>query len=363
MRKIIVFFIFQFIFCSCDNSVSTKIEIASIIIEPLKWYKGKTAAVSITYDAAWGSYWTTDNAIMNTINEVEARKLKIDLELVTSIYNKSEMEYCIKEMTDLLAPKGVHFFGHGHVHSNHDSMSYEEAFISFQNCFQLMSDWGLKPKVYAYPGSKGYELETQTAVKNAGFLAARGYSPDLSTCFICADSLQEPANWYYLPSIPFAKEYEGYINNNEELIPVLSEAIKKTAWIILMYHNIGIEGGWGWYENVEFIKDLDLFFSNDIWCANMDDVAVYIKEKCNFNYSILRNDIPGSYSIVFSDNLDNSFYDHPLTVKFDIASPVKYNTLLILDTEDNERSFTLKNNSCIIDIIPNEKEYTFEIIQ
>jgi len=50
----------------------------------LKWYKGKTAAVSINYDAPWGRNKDVDSIG----DEVLSRGLRMDHELVTSSYEK-----------------------------------------------------------------------------------------------------------------------------------------------------------------------------------------------------------------------------------------------------------------------------------
>ncbi|UCE05383.1 MAG: hypothetical protein JSW07_17470, partial [bacterium] len=276
IRIIFPFLMFlSLIFC-CQLKNPFEIEYNYILkASVLKWYEGHKAAVSINYDAAWGMH----EKLQYTVDKIINRNLRMDFEMITEIYYQTRYQYLIEQMRDELMPQGIHFFGHGHFHINHDAVGFDSAYCSFKKCYDLMKQWGLNPKAYAYPGSHGRNDSTQLANKLAGFICARGVTYNEDEFYICPDNIEEPDNWYYLQSIPVAYEYENYIQNHEEMALILDSALERSAWIIIMYHNIEIEGGWGYYPFDEFKQDIDQIVENDFWVANLDLVAAYIQEK------------------------------------------------------------------------------------
>ena len=295
-------------------------------VEVAKWYDNHRAATSITYDAAWGMH--EDHHLAT--DAVFERGMRLDLECVSAIFTQGRWSHLISDYRRLLIPNGVHFFGHGHTHALHDTMEFDEAYDSFDRNFQLMSRWGLNPKVYAYPGSSGKSLRTQSANRAAGFIAARGdhLNPEterprpLEGLLICPDDVKEPKNWQYLPSVVMGTTYASMIADHAELTPFLEKALEKGAWIIMMYHGIGIPELWGYYPIEEFAKDLDMMKANDFWNGNMDSIVLYIQERNRFRIDLLGMEITAGlqhYDLAFSDGLDNVFYDQPLTLNFTFA--------------------------------------------
>ena len=112
------------------------------------------------------------------------------------------------------------------------------------------------------------------------------------------------------------------IADHAELTPFLEKALEKGAWIIMMYHGIGIPELWGYYPIEEFAKDLDMMKANDFWNGNMDSIVLYIQERNRFRIDLLGMEITAGlqhYDLAFSDGLDNVFYDQPLTLNFTFA--------------------------------------------
>ena len=263
--------------CTTKAPSEPKNSTSDFDVKVLKWFDGHKSAVSITYDAAWGN----NPMLQNAVDEILQRNLTMDFELVTKNYNNPDKYHLIEEFKTNLMPYGIHFYGHGNRHINHDSLSYSEAYDDFKLCFDLMKSWDLNPSAYAYPGARGYLIRTQLANKNAGFICARGATVDPSKFYISPDTKTEPDNWFYLPAVFIGTQDTVLINNHAEMQVVFNSALQKSAWIILMYHSIGIVGGWGYYPFAEFIKDLDYIKSEDFWSGNMDMVAKYIKERNN----------------------------------------------------------------------------------
>lgn len=161
-RVSIIIIITLFFFITCERNknpfsiqredIVQEYSDSCLVINVPKWYNNHKAAVSITYDAAWGMKDDQyRNKLNSVVNEIIKRNMKMDFECVTVLYDKPEYQKYLDQMKNELHPKGIHFFGHGHYHINYDEVSYDSAFASMKKCFKLMTEWGLKPKVYAYP--------------------------------------------------------------------------------------------------------------------------------------------------------------------------------------------------------------------
>ncbi|MFC1525839.1 hypothetical protein ACFL6X_03390 [Candidatus Latescibacterota bacterium] len=291
-------------------------------LDVAKWRGGRSGAVSITYDAPWGThddhYLATDAAI--------ARGLSMDIEMVTWIFTQPKRAPLLETYHQELLSQGIHFFGHGHTHALHDTMTYEEAYSSFSTCFGLMTAWGFSPRAYAYPGSAGLLESTQRANREAGFICARGSTLEPDTWLLLADGATDTLNWQYLPSVPMGNGSYRYVQSHSELSPILDQAVERRAWVILMYHAIGIPEGWGYYPLDEFVADLDYIASQDLWCANLDRAALYALERQALQVQVAT--VPGrrgDYELTFSDGLPDEVYSEPLTaiLRFGVLSPAQ----------------------------------------
>ncbi len=329
-------------------------------VTPMKWYQGKKGVVSITYDGSWGFVQRINWAV----NAVVERGLRMDFEMVTVKYDNPENQVFIDSLLYYLKPMGIGFFGHGHEHINHDSLGYSESYESFKLCFDLMDYWGLNPISYAYPGGRGYYSHTQLACKDAGFVAARGYTINEDEFYMCAGDKKEPENWFYMPSVPLADDAPSWIENHEELAPVLQKTKDLDAWVILMYHAVGIPESFGYYSLDEFKKDLDQMVELDLWCANTDQVVQYIKEKNNFKYSLDTEKISEDttiYRVTFSDNLDNSRFNFPLSVEISLTDGNTYSEMEIEPAILSGNRFGLIDNKTRVELLPDEKVYTITV--
>jgi len=278
-----------------------------------KWSGGRAAAVSITYDAPWGTH---DDHRLAT-DAVISRGLRMDIEMVTWIFTQPRWTHLLNTYHRELVPNGVGFFGHGHTHALHDTMSYQDAFASFRTCFEYMRTWGFNPRAYAYPGSSGRLASTQRANRDAGFMCARGSTVDPSTWHLLAGDAPESPNWQYLPAVPIGNGSYRYIQSHQELAPVLEQAVDLGAWVILMYHAIGIPEGWGYYPYADFIADMDKIAAGDFWSANLDQAAAYVRERAALTVDLqVAPDEAGAYWLSFDDGLPDEIFSEPLTTTF-----------------------------------------------
>jgi hypothetical protein len=277
-----------------------------------KWRGGATAAISITYDAPWGTH---ANHSLATDAVIE-RKLRLDLELVSSIFEEPKWTPLLSVYRTQLMSRGIGFFGHGHTHALHDTMTYAHAFESFRMNFELMTQWGLRPRAYAYPGSAGREQSTQNACRDAGFICARGDSYTWKEAILLAGEETAPKNWYFLPSVVMGNASYRYLDTHEKLVPVLDRTIQDGGWVIMMYHAIGIPGSWSFYPIKDFRQDLDAILERDFWSANMDAAACYVMERNALTWEVIREPTGASMDTLIvrlDDGLSDDMYDEPLT--------------------------------------------------
>ncbi|MSR84287.1 MAG: hypothetical protein EXS58_15415 [Candidatus Latescibacteria bacterium] len=330
-------------------------------LEVLKWPDGHSAAVSITYDAPFGTHPNHHLAI----DAVLARGLTMDMEMVTAIFSAPKNRHLVGNIQDQLLTRGIHLYGHGHRHIDHDSLSYEESLADFRLCYELMNEWGLRPRAYAYPGSAGRLARTQLANRQAGFLCARGMSVKPAEYCICPDSTTVPANWYYLPSVVLAQsESPSYVNSYEELEPILADALARQAWVILMHHAVGIPEGWGYFPLDDFGRELDYLAGHDFWSGNMDMVAVYIKERNAFVPQlgrVTKKKDQRTFALVLADGLDNSVYDQPLTLEFRFNTRLKGQTLHVEPALEGRTDFPVVEGVLRLQAIPDEQTYQLSL--
>lgn len=323
-------------------------------VRALKWYNGHAAAVSITYDSAYGTW----NVHAMTAKLVAGKGLRMDHEMVTSFYQEARWNPLLPRIRQELLPNDIHLFGHGHEHLEHDTMSYADAYANFKRCYDLMEEWGLNPKAYAYPHSSGKKVSTQAANRAAGFICARGSTLDLEEVYLCSGDAMEPRNWYYLPAVSMAEQFEGYVNNHAELAPVLDRTLDETAWVILMYHAIGQPLGWGYYDLQEFGRDLTQIAEGDFWSANMDAAAAYIKERKGLRLELESVSSAGDLAVQFRDGLDNEVYDQPLTFEFEFNPDLHIQLVHVVPPIDQVNTFEVSNNRLRLNILPDEAAHS-----
>jgi hypothetical protein len=327
-------------------------------VEATKWRNGHRAAVAINYDAPWGIHPVFSLAT----NAVIARGLRMDIEVVSDKLQHPSRFPIVARIHEELIPNGVHVFGHGHTHIDHDAISYHDAFRSFRTNFDLMRTWGFSPKVYAYPLYAGRDRQTQAANRAAGFIAARGGTRDRSAYYICANDTRDPESWYHLPSVIMGTDSPSDISTHAQLEPFLTQTLAQRAWIIMTYHSIGNPDGWGYYPYREFVRDLNFIRANDFWSGNLDAIAAYTQERNALDISIARyfgRQMPDQFELTIGDGLDNRLFNEPLTLDFDFNGELAVQSVRITPPPTGGQThFTVSENRLRLHMIPDERQYT-----
>ncbi|MBN1351604.1 hypothetical protein JXJ21_19475 [candidate division KSB1 bacterium] len=286
-----------------------------------KWHQNHTAAISLAYD-----HGAPTNDMNKQIQQyVLENGITLDYEIVTERYLK--YPFLKDYLVQTLIPSGFGYFGHGHSHINHDNLYYDQALASFKECYDTMVSFGLKPIAYAYPEGAGHKCDTREALENAGFLSGRmHFTKDMTNPYIVPDDQLEPRDWFGLPTLVMQDyafmQCSKCVNDDEELKGYLEQAIVKKAWIILTYHAIGEEQNYGFFKWSEFQKNIKTIKEYDFWCASLNDLTLYIRERKNAVIEGFRfldeYDNLQKIEFVFSDDLPNEVYDQPLTILFEL---------------------------------------------
>ncbi len=335
-----------------------------------KWHNGHAAAVSINYDAPLFPWGEPD------INGyVMDQGLVLGYELVTGSTYWGQPLYSgpkdarLVYLFENLIPNGFGYFGHGHDHIDHDILSYEDALESFKANYETMEDWGLKPVAYSYPRNAGQDEETQRALEASGFLSGRLQTYETDRFYNVPGDSKAPDDWFALMAVPMQsiefetetfEPCEECVNDNTELDPILDEALNRTAWIILVYHNIGNPQGFGWYDWDEFQKDVRSIAERDFWVAPMNDITLYVRERQRASVQVEvfgETDDPDRIEMTVSDGLDNVVFDQPLTVLFDL--PVHWAGEPFTVAQDGEQParHVFDATAARVSLKPNERPY------
>lgn len=227
-----------------------------------------------------------------------------------------------------------------------------------------MASWGIPPRVYAYPGCYGLEESTRQANKDAGFLAARGCTLDSSRYIMLPDDGGLGIPWYNMPSVAVGKGGNHAVH--EQVAPLIDNTIEAGGFIILMYHDIGIPDGPGYYTQDNFIKDLDYIKERDIWNGNMEDIVLYIQERNQFQYSVYTAPTEGDYwDAVASvdDGLDDAVYNQPLTLEMTIAKDETISAAHLFSEKGLDIRIPAVNNTLVFDILPRSQDIYIHFVR
>lgn len=330
-----------------------------------KWYNNHRAAISLTYDHGWDAPPSDEQEHVLTLCKQQG--IEMDLDAVTFMWNQTRRDF----VRDVLLPQGHRFFGHGHWHIDHDTLSYDSARASFAECYQIMASLGLHPVAYAYPGGYGNQQETRQALADAGFLCGRLFaSSSRANPWIMPDTASQPDDWYALPSLIMlandTAEFTNAIHTTAELIPYLDETVRRSAWLIPTYHEVK-DGHGGTYRVKEFEGDIAAITERDFWTGSISAVTLYARQRAAAT-AMLQPVVYGlndtaALLIMLSDNLPNGLYNQPLTLLIEIpeAWVGKQVTVQQRNVEYSRQRPT--GREIMVNLLPNEQEYRVEVIE
>jgi len=290
--------------------------------------------------------------------------MTMDYEVLTSEWelDMNSVNYFV----DSLIPIGTGYYGHGHLHINHDALSYDADLADFKKCYEVMKSFGMIPVSYAYPGGFGYHIATQNALHDAGFLSGRMFEKlDFLDPYIVPGDQKEAKDWYTLPTLIMqSSEYNGCVvcvNNTAKLIPYLDECINENAWIILTYHALDNVNEYGFYFLSDFKNDVIAISQRDFWQSSMNRVTLYVQERAQAEAAVTwhRNEYNSvdTIKVNLDDNLPDSIYYQPLTLKFQIPSYWSNKKIDVIRDNNMVEQLIYYSNEAILSIVPAKTMY------
>jgi hypothetical protein len=230
-----------------------------------------------------------------------------------------------------------------------------------------MGRWGIEPKAYAYPLGAGLKRETQVAAARAGYLVARGVhfrDWTATSPMILADGETAPTNWLYLPGVLIAQKNEPpalYFNDHATVAGLLRDALRRRAWIILVYHSVGHPDGWGYYPLNEFRKDLGTIVHSKFWVDHMENVACYAWEKQLSRVTgsrLSRGQKQATFELTLEAPAElTAICRQPLTVDMDVHSSRSYGRCVVTAPGAPDQAAKVTGNRFTASLDPQTKRY------
>src|SRR5690606_19947044 len=133
---------------------------------------------------------------------------------------------------------------------------------------------------------------------------------------VCSNSLvpSTPDDFYNIGS--FITGSEGPVKTAADFNSRVSSAKNSQSWCVFLSHGIDDDPGFSPTQSSELSSHLSYMNTNkaDYWVETFGNVVKYIKERnaASLFESILNSD---SIQVIVTDNLDNSIYNYPVTVR------------------------------------------------
>lgn len=135
-----------------------------------------------------------------------------------------------------------------------------------------------------------------------------------------------PADWDNVKSLMVRADSDPASPNNHTAaywIDEVDKTIEQHGWLVFLFHNIveDAQVGTGLVSqskaSILFDALGDRVQSGDVWCAYLDEAAMYIKE--SQSASVYAKKYQGdSVGVVLTDGMEDSVYNFPITVKVEV---------------------------------------------
>src|SRR5690554_6549107 len=199
---------------------------------------------------------------------------------------------------------------------------------------------------FAYPNCKPVHGVTDV------YIAAR-------TCGSDNPNSKSPSDWTGIQSRIFG-EPQGP-NDAQSMNSFANTAANQNGWSVYLHHGVGEKGQLVSKDHQYTVTDinalkehLDYLDENrdKIWCETFGNVARYIKERDAVSLSVTSSD-DNSITVSVTDNLDNSIYDYPLSIR----RPLPDGWTDPVVTQDGEEvEFSVEDNNIVFKAVPDGGE-------
>ena len=139
---------------------------------------------------------------------------------------------------------------------------------------------------------------------------------------------------------------------------IAERAVNENGWAVYLFHGIDNDGGYSPIESAELRNHLQYLHTNKekFWIETFVNVTKYIKERqaASIQQSVSKKNLIAAN---LTNNLDNSIYNYPITLKKEI--PLSWNKITIMQNNipiDFKIITESSKKYAIINAIPNAGE-------
>lgn len=206
------------------------------------------------------------------------------------------------------ATNGHEIASHTKSHTSMNTLSATQQTTEITGSIStITSNVGVKAITLAWPNCN----VGSTSVAQQYLVAARGCSGQIEP--------STPANFMNISS--FVCGNVGTVKANADFQSKANSAANSKGWVVYLIHGIDNDGGYSPLSSTELKNSFSFFNSNSskFWVASFGSVARYIKERNAVTVTQTASDA-NSVTVKITDNLDNSIYNVPLTIRRPLPS-------------------------------------------
>ena len=255
------------------------------------WQGFKQAAVSYTFDD------DCNGQLQVAVPLFDRHGFKVTLFTVTNCYPDWKG-------LQTAANNGHEIASHTVNHPSLDSISYSGQTMEYRDSKDTIESRikGQKCVTIAYP----YCSCGDSMLCSEYYIAARS-----------CDGFMEPStppNFMCISSVGCGED--GQVKTAEEFNAKLESALPTNSWCVFMMHGIDNDKGFSPLNSNELASHLDYVDANrsKYWVSTFGNVTRYIKERNAASLTVLRESLK-KIKLQFSDSLENSIYNFPLTIR------------------------------------------------
>ena len=255
------------------------------------WQGFKQAAVSYTFDD------DCNGQLQVAVPLFDKYGFKVTLFTVTNCYPDWKG-------LQAAANNGHEIASHTVNHPSLDSISYARQTMEYRDSKDTIE----------------YRIKGQKCVTIAYPYCSCGDSTLCSEFYIAArscDGFMEPStppNFMCISSVGCGQD--GQVKTAQEFNAKIESALPTNSWCVFMMHGIDNDKGYSPLSSNELATHLKYVDANKskYWVSTFGNVTRYIKERNAASLTVLRESLK-KIKLQFSDSLENSIYNFPLTIR------------------------------------------------
>ncbi|MDA3883555.1 MAG: polysaccharide deacetylase family protein [Bacteroidales bacterium] len=289
------------------------------------WYKYKQAAVSYTFDDL------TSNQLPVAMPIFDQYGFPMTFNVVINWTASNNWTLLANA-----AANGHEVASHTVSHATLSNISINEQITELQNSQNTINSniSGNQCVTIAYPNCNMGDQNTIAQY----YIAGRTCSGQIIS--------NSPANMYSLSSIICGSESQNTSATN--LNNHVQSAMNSNGWCVFLFHGIDGDGGYSSFQSSQLQSHLSYINSNysNYWVGTFASVAKYIQERnsASISESAISSD---SLSVTISDNLSNTIYNFPLSIRKEIPQEWEDAKVYLNEAHISSNTITINNTRYI----------------